>query len=523
MRSEGETTPTPHSLPFTPHQARFISIVAAIVAALVYLPTLANDLVWDDRLDILANPLAHDLRHAFGSFTQLHGIYYRPLVFLTFALDHALWGDRAWGYHLSNLLLHALNAFLLVRITMRGGLSPTIALLAGLLFALHPVQTDAVAYVSGRTDLLMTTGALCASYALQARRTPAVRGSAAALGVAIAVLSKESGFAVVPLVAWWSYRHEPEWPARWRLAVPSLLVGSALLVARPGHLPWPVDGSLPFTGLVAVGRALWTYVVLLLWPASQQVDRLTPSAGPMLADGSAVVLALLVCLGSAWGMRRGARYADWVAWSVAFYLPVANLVALYPAIADRWLFTPEHNLYAPLAGLAVIIAGAVARAPARRLVLAIMSVVILACAARTVVRLRDWHDEARLFASAVALGSASARVWYNHGNARAHANAWSEAADAYRTVLRLAPHDVDAWSNLGVALQRQGQLEAAIDAYTQAAALAPPSAILLENLGTAQRRRGDVAGARASFVRALEIDPHREVARQALTTIDPTR
>lgn len=516
-------TTSPAALPPSASGFRPVSLAlaAAAVAAVVYLPTLGNELVWDDRLDILANALVHDLRQAFAYFAHLHGIYYRPVVFLTFAVDHALWGERAWGYHLTNLLVHGLNVFLLVRVALRGGLAPAVALLAGALFALHPLQTDAVAYVSGRTDLLMTTGALYAWYALQVRRAPSARGIAAAVGVALAILSKESGFALVALVAWWCYRHERAWSVRWRLARPSLLVGVMLLVARPGHLPWPTDGSLPFTGLVAVGRALWTYLALLLWPAGLQIDRLTPAKGSLLGNGGAGALALLVGLGAAWGILRRTRYAEWIAWSIALYLPVSNLVSLYPAIADHWLFTPEHNLYAPLAGLAVIGADAATRAPARPwLARVLVSVVVLACAARTVVRLGDWRDEARLFASAVALGNASPRVWYNHGNTLGRTHAWAEAADAYRTVIRLAPHDVDAWSNLGVALQHQGQLEAAIDAYAQATKLAPPSALLLENLGTAQLRRGDVSGARASFARALAIDPRRDLARRALAAID---
>jgi hypothetical protein len=503
-------------------------LIAALVAAVVYLPTLANQLVWDDRLGILANAGVHDLRTALAYFGHLHGIYYRPLVLLTFAFDNALWGDRAWGYHLTNLLVHVFNVFLLVQAATRSGLSAATALWAGALFAVHPLQTDAVAYVSGRTDLLMTTGALLAFRALQAQRSASVRGLAAAVGAAVAILSKESGYATVALVVGWSYYREREWSARLRLAVPSLIIGVILLIGRPGQLPWPADGSLPIPGVVAIGRTLGTYLVLLLWPANLQIDRLTSVDGTLLGSAGAVVLVALFGAGVVWGLCRRAHNSEWVVWSVAFYLPAANLMALYPRIADRWLFTPEHNLYAAVAGLAVIIAVAsthaiaAARAP-YSLVSLIASVLVLACAARTVVRLQDWRDEAHLFASAVASGSASPRVWYNHGNALAQAGRWSDAAEAYRTTVRMAPHDIAAWSNLGVVLQRQGLIDAAVDAYTHAAGLAPPSAQLLENLGTAQLRRGDVAAARASFTRALAIEPQREMSRQALSAIDQPR
>jgi hypothetical protein len=144
-------------------------------------------------------------------------------------------------------------------------------------------------------------------------------------------------------------------------------------------------------------------------------------------------------------------------WSVAFYLPVSNLLALYPAIAGQWLFTPEHNLYAPLAGLAVLIAVATVALEARSVrpwvVIGLACAVTLACAARTIVRLGDWRDEARLFASAVAVGSASPRVWYNRQRARTRRR-MERAADAYRTALRFAPNDAEAWTNLGVTASR---------------------------------------------------------------------
>ena len=80
--------------------------------------------------------------------------------FSTFAAEHAVWGAAAIGYHLTNLLLHALNALLLIELARRSGASEPAALLGAAVFALHPIQTEAVAYVAGRTDVLMTTGAL---------------------------------------------------------------------------------------------------------------------------------------------------------------------------------------------------------------------------------------------------------------------------------------------------------------------------------------------------------------------------
>lgn len=504
---------------------RPVSFFVGLLAAVVYLPTLANELVWDDLSHIVANPQARDLRHALGYFTRLEGVYYRPLIFLSFALEYGLWGAAAAGYHLTNLLLHAVNAALLAGAARRTGLPAAAAVLAGAIFAVHPVQTDAVAYVSGRTDLLMTTGALLAWRTVFARRSAVARGLLAAGSVLVSLLSKESGYAAALLVVWYAFRHEARWTGRLGLAGPSVAIAAALLALRPGPLPLSAAGGIPLASPSAVGKALATYVKLLAWPVDLHVDRLTAVPSSLLGDAAAVGLMLVAGAVSVWGLSRRGPAADWAAWVLFLYLPVANLIPLYPAIADAWLFTPEHNLYAPLAGIAALSARGiegglrVRHRAARSLVIAGLGLIVLAWCVRTAARTFDWSDEARLFGSAAEAGAASPRVWYNYGNALMRRGALAEAARAYREAVRRSPHDVAAWTNLGVALQRQGQLDEAIAAYRRAEAMAPPTALLLENLGIALFARGDVGAARESLVRALALDPERQGARKALRAI----
>ena len=105
------------------------------------------------------------------------------------------------------MLLHVVNTLLLITLARRSGVSETAALLAAAGFALHPVQTEAVAYVSGRTDLLMTTGALASCTILLGPGAPLARGIAAAGAGAVAMLSKETGYALLLLWPWLAWRH----------------------------------------------------------------------------------------------------------------------------------------------------------------------------------------------------------------------------------------------------------------------------------------------------------------------------
>ena len=497
-------------------------LLAAVVVA--YAPTLSNGLVWDDLLDIVALPRGGGATAAaLGGPT---GAYYRPAVFLGFAVEHAAWGTAAVGYHFTNLLLHLANTVLLARVARRSGVSASAALLGAAVFALHPLQTEAVAYVSGRTDLLMTTGALLSCAALLGTGPALARGVGAAAAGALAMLSKESGFALVLLWPWLAWRHASGGRTRLALVGPGLVTALMLVAARLAALPRP-DLASTLPRLAAVGWAALVYLRLLVWPGDLQVDRLTllPAAPLALSVG---VLALLAMLSiAAWGLSRRGAVGDWSAWTCAFYLPVANLLALYPDIADRALFTPEHNLYAPLAGLGVLAGLAAERAraglrpAARRAATATALVVLASWGVRSAARGTVWHDEERLFGAAVAAGSASPRVWYNYGNALLQRGAVGEAAAAFEGAAERGPNDAAVWANLGVARQQQRAYDAAERAYRRAAALAPRDAQIVENLGTLYLARGDLDAARVAFTNALRLDPQRPTARQALTAIEP--
>src|SRR6185503_13123674 len=118
------------------------------LAAACYGNTLLNDFVWDDRLSAVA---AADVGTV---LKQRTGPYYRPVVMFSFLVDRAAWGTSAFGFHLTNLLAHAGVGFLVGELALVLGATPGAALAASLLFVAHPVQTEAVSYVSGRTDVL---------------------------------------------------------------------------------------------------------------------------------------------------------------------------------------------------------------------------------------------------------------------------------------------------------------------------------------------------------------------------------
>lgn len=491
------------------------AIALGLAAVAPYLPALANDLVWDDRLHLVDNPRLDGVGAALSYLWLPEGIYHRPLVFLSYALQRQLGADSAALLHLGNLALHGFNAALLFLVAARTGVPAAAAACGALLFAWHPLQSEAVAYVSGRTDLLVAAASLAALVAVLGRQgeSPAralARGSAAAAATAAAIASKESGYAL-PLFLAWVVWHRPA-PARTRLALvgPAFVVAALLLLLRPAALP-PIRLE-PLAALADAGRTAAVYGRLLLWPADLEIDRLTPVAQSLPATLGFSVLGLALAAAVGLGLRRSTVTSTWTAWAAVFYLPIANFVPLYGAIAGRALFTPEHNLYLPIAGLAVLAAAgsfaAAERRRATRLAGALCVFVLVAYGGRTWARMADWRDEATLFARAAAAGSLSPRVWYNLGNAQMQAGRRGAAVSAYGRAVQLAPADAEAWMNLGVALQLEGRYGDALAAYERALA-AGPSPQLYRNLASLHRARGDLAAARAALAKAEELSEPR--------------
>lgn len=139
----------------------FIGIFFLLVTFLSYHNILNNKLFYDDEELIYKNAYVADLRYfpKYFSENMVAGAgktsnMYRPILLLSFAVDRAIWGNNPIGYHLTSILLHAANAFLVYLLILKLFRQKSVALLTAILFIIHPVQTETVAYASGRTDLL---------------------------------------------------------------------------------------------------------------------------------------------------------------------------------------------------------------------------------------------------------------------------------------------------------------------------------------------------------------------------------
>jgi tetratricopeptide (TPR) repeat protein len=537
---------------FKENLARLAPLLIAAAAFLAFWPALHNGFVnWDDDANILNNFRYRglDVPRLKWMFTTFHMGLYQPLSWLSLALDHALWGMNPMGYHLTSLILHALNAALFYLLGKRLlGLAikeadqtalPLAAALAALLFALHPLRVESVAWATERRDVLsgfFFLGALLCY--IEGRKIPSLALFAASL------LSKGIGVTfplVLVIIDVYPLRRltaDPKlWPnlefrTIWMEKIPFFLLALAVgLIGIIGQAKGATILSLETHGPAAraaqalFGTAFYlckTAVPTGLSPLYPLPLDLNPLAWPFLLSGAFV---LTLSLGFFFLRRR--RPWGLAAW--AYYLatlfPVLGLVQFGPQIAaDRYTYLSCLG-WALLAGGGFLYAwrSRNLRAP----VLAAAVLIVASLGTLTWKQSKVWHDSEILWRHALAVDPNLAIAHNNLGEALAGRGKLPEAMEQYRETIRLNirdsrfslkvdPSQAKAHNNLGVALAMQGQLQEAMLEYDQALRIDPRQADAYSNIGIALKQQGKVEEAMEQYRRALSIAPDHVRARNNL-------
>lgn len=525
------------------------------LGALSYARVLHGEFQFDDRPSVEQNPAVR--APALLSARPLLNGDARPLTDLTFALDYALGRLDPFGYHLVNLLLHLGVVVLLHRLSLallrRAGAASAegTALAAAGIFAVHPLASQAVSYVSQRAEVLASlfyAGGLL--LLLQAdRRGRSVGGVAVWAGAFAAYLAGLHAKAVaVTLPAAWILvalalpRGEAapvRRGGRALLQVAPFLAVAALFAARTmGALRGRSDAGLDVPGVppgsyaLTQLRVVLRYLRLLAWPAGQNLDhQVAVSSG---LDGAtlaaALVLglllagaALLVVRARAWAIpdRAAARLGLFgLAWFLLVLSPTSSLVPL----AD---LMEEHRAY--LASWGPILALAVGGerllfhlAPRwrRALALAAVGAAWLALALALHARNAVWESRRALWTDVSRRSPGKVRAYVNLGHALAGEGALDEAVEAYRRALSMPPDPTATRSeilrNLGAALATLGSTAEAEQVLRQSLADDPRNPELWNNLAICLLDLDRPAEAEEAVRRALEVSPHLGQAQNTL-------
>lgn len=391
----------------------------------------------------------------------------RPLTQFTFWLDYQLWGGEPAGYHAVNLALHLAAALLLWEL-LRTRIAPRAALLGAAFFAVHPIQSEAVAYVFARAILIAAVFCLLAALAWSRGRM----WLAVAL-FAVALMGKEEA-AAFPVALWLLDRPKNRGPLYAMLAL-SLAAGLRVIWAAQtlGREVGVHAGVTPWEYLAAQGYAICRYLQLVVAPWGFTVDALVrPSALAWVLLAAAAVLA--------WRKR-------WLPFTLALILLIPSS-SVFPA-AD---LSADRRMYLPMLALSAGVGLLLARWRWAYLVLIPLTLV-------SVHRMTVWRSERTLWEEAVRRAPEKARPKIQLARALG-------GEEAIR-LLREAPGGAEVFSELGTAYLGLGRPAEALTEFGRALALTPRDPRALNNRGAALLALGQTEAARRDFERALALDP----------------
>jgi tetratricopeptide (TPR) repeat protein len=521
----------PRSLKFS----RFAALAVFLLTLAVYWTATAGGFLnWDDQKFLVENHGFRglgweQLRWVFG---QTHSGHYHPLTWLSFMLDDALWQDAAFGWHLTSVLLHAGSAVLVFFLGLRllkGNLWG--AGVAALLFALHPLRVESVAWLSERRDVLsgfFYLATLCA-YLRMVERPTLGRHAMGWILFLCALLSKAVAMtlpAALLLLDVYPLGRLNTDPRKWwgtakartvlKEKVPYVLlsVGAAVMALIAQRASVDMMGLQDFSLVDRLAQSLFApafYIFKTLWPTQllplyEIPEPFNPWAGRFVMGGCVSLgISALVTIQR---RRYPALAAAWI-FMLLTLAPMLGIVQFGLQIAaDRYTY---------LACLPwALLAGALVHSARGRVVAAL---VLVGLSFQTRRQVAHWHDSLSLWGYTVSVAPQHYVGHYNLATLFDDAGRLDEAAQHYRSALNVRPNGTMALVQMGYIHQRRGALAEAEALYRQALALSPDFPQAHYRLGRLLLSTGQNAQARAHLKRAMTQAPRFLMRPEAARTL----
>lgn len=493
-------------------------IVSAVWIAILYHGVLGAPFLYDD-LDQIANNPALQSWHVvctqyllkpakLGSgFLVNGGSAYRPGFWIALALQRQVFGGGPGGFHFTSLLLHWTNGVLLFALLRRLRARLLVAALATLIWLGMPVNSEAVAWISGQLYPLSTAFLLMALLLAMGYLRSAGWGRLAAFtGVALlANLTHEQGVLLVAFLALgYSLLEEERRPRRWAmLTVSALLADAVYFTCR-----WAVGtrgGSGPHH-LSNAAEVFWRYLQLIVLPIRMSVERSTDLPGAALTGVAVTAWVGLIALIAGVGVMLLRRSAPTLAAGLTVVLigvlPYCGFVYIYQGMAERYLYMASIGF-----ALAVTALVAAARPLAREIAFTCLAIWIGWSAWRLIRRVADWRDPVGLYGHSLEATPQSMLMSLNYAAALQTAGRRQEAESQYRRVISLAPKDSTAYVDLESLYIEEGRPDEAIAMYQQAIAANPNDANAYFDMGVMFQQRGQNREALAFYRKVLQLKP----------------
>ncbi|MBD3379674.1 MAG: tetratricopeptide repeat protein [Candidatus Omnitrophica bacterium] len=561
------------------------AILIFIVAFMVYFNVLKGDFIWDDEYLILNNSQIKTFAHLPNVFRTYVGYgseninnFYRPVQEISNMIDWFLWGRVSFGFHLTNNILHALVAVLIFIFLFYLAGDIFIAGLAALFWAVHPVHTEAIAYIAGRADPLYSLFMLLSLilFIVYVNGVEKGRKTTGAyffsiIAFVLSLLSKEI-ILTMPLLVFLYALYFVK--GRGRAGIFRKIrwhwVPYAGIVFVYGYLrtsvldfsdiaPASVFVKIPlFYRLLTFFRTVVVYFKLLVMPVGLHMERTMPISRNLFEHGG--WLAVLLIAGLIWAavkmFRKNKLISFGIAWFFANLLPVSNIIPINSFLAEHWIYM------ASIGPFLIFSVGAVhvyrnkipSKLYARAVFILLLAVFLSLYARATVERNKDWLTEKAFFNSTLKYHPRNARLYLNLGNtyyenkdldkaienyekaieinknyavaygniasAHLHRGNLPEAEEYIIKALNMKYNYPIAHYNLGIILFKKGQFEEAIKELKIATEQLPQLFQAWNMMGRAYLKTGKVLKAKEAFENSLKIMPSQPNIRNVVSRIN---
>ena len=493
----------------------------------LYWRALGAPFVYDDLDRIANNPDLSSFHATFRSyflspveltthFRGAGGSMFRPLFWLSLSVDRHVWGLNPSGFHFTNIVLHWLNGFLLFLLLRRFGAPAVIAATTSFIWLGMPINSEVVAWVSGRAYLL------CAFFlilALWSARTYLLEQKNAFLAYVFAFsftafCCHECGILLLPLVVLsaWGMKRLLDRSAGILISLVLMSDGLFLVVRR---LVGTRSGGGGGPAVWQVGLTFWKYVLWTVLPVHMSIERATSTPPNMYSPAAVVALGgvAALCVGIVLLRARAPLIALGLAWSTLAILPFCGVVFIYQGMAERYMYFAS-------AGVALAISSLVFQhtAPLKQIVAGLAILWVAWGAWRLKVRVADWCDPLLLYQSSVET-TPDAVLFYNLGWAWREKGNLDNALTAYREATRLWPDYEQAQASVGQVLAMLGRPREAITPYNRALALRPEDSATRVDLAVALEQLGNGQEAEQQFRKSLVLAPASTPALNGLGSL----
>lgn len=499
-----------------------LCLLVFITAFMAYANTLGGDFIWDDEYLILNNSQIKSFSHLPNVFKTYVGYgseninnFYRPIQEISNMTDYFLWGKQPAGFHFTNVVLHALVCVMVCILLFYLSGDIIAAGIGALFFAVHPVHSEAIAYIAGRADSLYSLFMLISVVLFIRFAKKAVGGKYCYLRYyfsmaffVLSILSKEIAL-MLPLLLFlylFCFVRGREDRGAYKKLLASL-IPYVVIVVIYGYLrltvlsfsdiaPPSVFAQIPLVfRLFTFFRVVMVYLGLMIYPHGLHMER-TIAISRSLFDPAAVV-AFFVIAAIGWtaylAYKKDKRLIAFaVLWFFANLLPVSNIVPINSFIAEHWIYMASVGFFLIIGiGVSRLYKNAFKSNIALKTATTVILAGALGCyAIATVARNADWKDEVTFFKSTLKYHPKNARLYLNLGNTYYERGEIDNAIEQYRKSLEINPRYAVAYGNIGSAYLHKGNIDKAEEYLIKGVSLQEKYPIAHYNLGIVLQEKG---------------------------------